>query len=69
MSKFLTENQNLFKDFSNVEVTLPRTLVITTDYYDQFIEENNLIEFARPVYRDEEVAARFAVAKLPDTWK
>lgn len=66
MSKFLTENQNLFKDFSNVEVTLPRTLVITTDYYDQFIEENNLIEFARPVYRDEEVAARFAVAKLPD---
>jgi hypothetical protein len=42
MSKFLAENQNLFKDIPQVEVTLPRTLVITTDYYDQFIEENKL---------------------------
>lgn len=65
MSKFLTENQNLFKDLPNVEVSLPRTLVLTTDCYDQFIEENNLQEYARIQCRDEEVAAKFAVARMP----
>jgi len=65
MSKYLTENQNLFKDLKNVEVSLPRTLVLTTDCYDQFIEENNLQEYARIQCKDEEVAAKFAVAHMP----
>lgn len=66
MSKFLTENQNLFKDMPNIDVTLPKTLVITTDYYDQFIEENNLQEYARIQCPDEEIAAKFAIARLPE---
>ncbi|MBF0297940.1 MAG: phosphoenolpyruvate synthase PpsA [Oligoflexia bacterium] len=65
MLKCIENNTERLKKFSNIKVTIPKTLVITTDIYDQFLEENNLEEFIKIECSDEIIASRFVEAKLP----
>ncbi len=55
----------LMPAWSNVIVTIPRTVVLTTDLYDEFIEDNNLYEFAISDTTDEKVIERFSRAAVP----
>ncbi len=65
MAKYLQRRLSSFEEFENVIITIPQTLVLTTDCFDKFIEENNLSNFAQVECSDEVAASRFINAKLP----
>ena len=48
------------------DILFPRTLVITTDAFDQFMEENRLDLFAIDCQNDAQLRARFLAGRLPE---
>jgi hypothetical protein len=51
--------------FPGTRITVPRTAVICTGAFDQFMEINDLTEFALDDHTDEEIIAAFRDARLP----
>ena len=45
---------------------MPPTLVLTTDMFDSFLRENDLLDFAMHCTDDDEIVRRFLAAPLPD---
>ena len=56
-------------NFDGVTVSIPRTVVLCTDIFDQFMEENNLYPIALSDAPDEEILRCFINAKLPSQLK
>jgi phosphoenolpyruvate synthase/pyruvate phosphate dikinase len=54
----------MFK-WDDVMVTIPRTVVLTTDVFDEFMEDNRMYEFALSDATDEEIIERFSSASTP----
>ncbi len=52
--------------FSNARVMIPKTVVLCTDYFDQFMDKNNLWGIALSDASDEEILRHFLKAQLPD---
>lgn len=50
-----------------VSVTIPRTLVLTTEVFDEFIRRNDLLDYALSGKMDMQVIGRFLRADLPPT--
>jgi hypothetical protein len=48
-----------------LKICIPQTFVITTEFFDRFIEENRLSGLDADRLADEEIAAAFLSAKLP----
>ncbi len=57
-----------FNKFEGVSVQIPKTVVLCTDVFDQFMEQNNLYGIALSDAPDEEILARFLKAQLPDSY-
>ena len=57
---------NLAKKYDNVKISIPRTVVIATDYFDQFILENDLQYVIDSDISDEEILSEFVAARLPE---
>ena len=55
----------IHKKFKDVNIFVPQTLVITTEGFDVFVEENNLRELAKSDAPDEEIAEAFRNASFP----
>ena len=53
-------------DFEGVQITIPRTVVICTDLFDEFMEANNLYPIALSDRSDNEILDAFLKADLPD---
>ena len=53
-------------DFDGVQITIPRTVVLCTDIFDQFMEMNGLYPVALSDRPDEEILRHFLAASLPD---
>ncbi|MCM1022120.1 MAG: phosphoenolpyruvate synthase [Muribaculum sp.] len=53
-------------NFDGVTLTIPRTVVICTDLFDEFMETNNLYPVALSEAPDEEILKAFLAGKLPD---
>ncbi|MDE6272502.1 MAG: phosphoenolpyruvate synthase [Muribaculaceae bacterium] len=53
-------------NFKGVEVTIPRTVVLCTDIFDEFMEHNNLYPVALSDRPDAEILTAFLEAKLSD---
>lgn len=53
------------EDFKGVEITIPRTVVLCTDIFDAFMENNNLYPIALSDRPDEEILNEFLRAELP----
>jgi CheY-like chemotaxis protein len=51
--------------FPGVRIAVPATLVLATDVYDQFLAENDLLDFAIRSSSDSEIEQRFLEASLP----
>lgn len=51
--------------FPGIEIAIPRTVVIGTDMFDDFIKENNLLAFAVENHSDNHIINRFIKASLP----
>ena len=45
---------------------MPKTVVITTDHFDRFLDSNSLRDFAYTSQDDDEIARRFLAGRLPD---
>ncbi len=54
--------------FEGATVTIPRTLVLCTDIFDEFMEKNNLYQIALSDASDEEILRHFLRAQLPDSF-
>jgi hypothetical protein len=66
MARYLQENMEKLQKFKNIKVTIPRALIIATDCYDKFLEENGLMDYSQIKCTDAETASLFAAARLPD---
>jgi len=61
----LVKRNKILDRWPNVMVTIPRTVVISTDIFDQFMEENDLYKIALSDAGDDEVFLHFIQARLP----
>ena len=57
-----------FNQLSGMTVQIPKTLVLCTDVFDQFMEQNDLYEIALSDTPDEEILHRFLEGQLPDSY-
>ena len=57
-----------FNEREGVSVSIPKTVVLCTDVFDQFMESNNLYKIALSDASDEEILKHFLRAQLPDKY-
>lgn len=55
-----------FEEFENARVVIPKTVVLCTDVFDEFMESNNLYQVALSDMDDDMILRYFLKAKLPD---
>jgi CheY-like chemotaxis protein len=65
--RHLLHKYNVSQRFPGVRVTVPNTLVLATDLFEQFLAENSLESFAIHCTDDRELLDRFLAAPLPRT--
>ena len=53
--------------YENAKVSIPKTVVLCTDFFDEFMEKNNLYPIALSDAPDEEILQHFMRAQLPDS--
>ena len=61
----LLRRYNVYESFEGVEITVPPSAVIASSVFDDFIEMNDLLEFALGERSDNEIAAAFLRARMP----
>jgi len=61
----IIKKNKLYNRFPDVLITIPRTVVLSTDAFDEFMENNNLYAAALSDLSDEEILAKFIGAELP----
>ncbi|MDV7186592.1 PEP/pyruvate-binding domain-containing protein [Lutibacter sp. TH_r2] len=64
IDSFLKRNK-LFNKFKDVTISIPRTVVVSTEVFDEFIERHDLIHFAANCKSDEEILEKFVSKPLP----
>ena len=64
IDSFLKRNK-LFKKFDNVLISIPRTVVLSTDVFDEFMEQHKLIRFVANCDEDDEILNEFISKPLP----
>ena len=62
----LVYKHSLSNKYDNVRISIPRTVVIATDYFDQFIVENDLQYVIDSDISDEEILSEFVSSRLPE---
>lgn len=55
-----------FDEFENASVVIPKTVVLCTDIFDEFMDTNSLYQIALSDADDETILRAFLRAKLPD---
>ncbi|MBP7849216.1 MAG: phosphoenolpyruvate synthase [Lentimicrobiaceae bacterium] len=61
----LIKRNQLFSRFEGTLISTPKTVVLCTDIFDEFMEENNLYKVALGDTPDEEILQHFIQARLP----
>ena len=62
----MLQKYNFYDKYPGVRVLLPRTVVVTTDYFDEFIRENGLQYVVNSDISDEELLSEFVSSRLPE---
>ena len=62
----LIAKYGLTNRYEGVKISTPRTLVIATDYFDQFIMENDLQYVIDADISDDEILSEFVSSRLPE---
>jgi len=65
VSNLLRRLPAIHKKFDKVNIFIPQTMVITTEGFDTFVEENDLKGLSKADAPDEEIAASFCRAAFP----
>ena len=61
----ILQKYHLYNEWENVRVMVPRTLVITTEYFDRFIIDNGLQYVVNADIPDSEILSEFVASSLP----
>ncbi len=61
----LIKQNHAFADYPDTLITIPRTVVLCTDVFDEFMEENRLHKIALSDLPDEVILNHFVNARLP----
>ncbi len=61
----ILEKHRLYSKWEDVKIMVPKTLVITTDYFDRFIKENGLQYVINSDISDAEILSEFVSSTLP----
>ncbi len=57
------------ENFDGVQITIPHTVVVCTDIFDEFMDSNGLYQIALSDASDDEILRAFLNARLPDDVK
>jgi CheY-like chemotaxis protein len=63
---FMIKKYNFRNKYEDVTITIPRTVILCTDIFDEFMETNNLYEIASSDMSDEKILKHFVDARLPN---
>ena len=61
----ILQKYNLYDSWDDVRITVPRTMVVTTEYFDRFISENGLAYVINSDMSDAELLSEFVASPLP----
>jgi hypothetical protein len=64
--RHLLRKNRITRRFPGISVAVPPALVLASDAFDQFMAENNLLDFALQCEDDKEILRRFHAAPLPE---
>jgi len=59
------KRHRLFHKYQDVNISIPRTVVISTEVFDEFMEGHELIDFVANCDNDDEILAKFMSKPLP----
>lgn len=62
----LIEKYSLSDKYSDISISIPRSIVITTEFFDQFILENGLQYVIDSELSDDEILSEFVASRLPE---
>jgi len=66
IARQLSHETDFYSKFKEVEIRIPKTLVIATDIYETFVNHNNLEDLTSPSIENNIVRERFLKAKFPN---
>ncbi|MFW6019718.1 MAG: PEP/pyruvate-binding domain-containing protein, partial [Bacteroidales bacterium] len=61
----LLKKHNLMDKYEDVIITIPRTVVLSTDVFDEFMDDNELYDIALSDISDDDILDHFINARLP----
>lgn len=65
IDSFLKRNK-LFNKYDDISISIPRTVVLSTDVFDEYIDDHKLIRFVAKCNNDEEILEKFTSVPLPN---
>lgn len=65
VNKMLME-KGLFDKYAGVRITIPRTMVLATDVFDDFLRENGLASVINSDLSDDDILQEFVGSRLPE---
>jgi CheY-like chemotaxis protein len=65
MSALLQEDPAIYEKHKEVNIEIPKTLVISTDGFESFVSENHLDHFAAEEVPDQQIAEAFLQTEMP----
>ncbi len=63
----MLQKYNLLEKYDGVKIMIPRTVVIATDYFDEFIKINGLQYVINSDITDDEILSEFVSSRLPES--
>jgi CheY-like chemotaxis protein len=64
-NNFLNRN-DFYRKFPGIRISIPHTIVLSTEVFDVFMQENDLYPIGTSGLNDEEILKAFVAARLPD---
>ncbi len=62
---YIVKKHQVLSQYKNLQITIPKTVVLCTDIFDEFMETNKLYPLALSDIPDEDILKHFLDAKLP----
>jgi len=66
MSALLHQNPTIYENYPEINIEIPKTMVVSTDGFESFIKLNDLKDFATQKFTNEEINAAFLKAVMPE---
>ena len=63
----IIKHNSICDNFKGIQITIPRTVVLCTDIFDQYMENNNLYPLALSKRPDDEILRAFLKGRLPQS--